>query len=322
MKSYTKDKSDKDIKPKHFWKSVKKRTINFKSFIKKHSNTVIPISICLINFLIIAIFCAAWSIKTNEANPIQNYYIDIFDKDDLTIDCNLVEYDDSLACASKEIFGTFSKYDSVELVGAEVDEDNFKFEFSYSVPKDFYETVDFNLDNFPDEKEVSHLIGLYDRLLDKTILSKEVKIVYKFSESDKNLISEAHSKWQEGKDNKQAETETQNQAKINGTVQATNDTKREETENEQGESEEHASPETEFPAELENRALDSCYRKFYKETSRAISRQPDVNHNYWSGIPYIQTIVIDDLPQGFRVVCSYNWKIGIATSINIEDLPY
>lgn len=318
MKNHAKKKktaTNKSKSNKRHYSSTGKK--NFNGFLKKHKSVILPTSVSLISFLVVVIFCIVWSVSNNFVGFTQNYFIDITeDEESLIVNCNLKEIDDSLVCSNKEVYGTFSNYDSVELIGAKTDNNIFKLEFSYSVPKSIYETSDFSLDNLPNETEVNLLVGLHDKILDKILLSKEVKVLYRFDENDRNLISEAHSKWQE-KNEEQAEPETESQAQINTSI-----TNRQ-AENEQKTIEETTPQETEegieFPAELANDAFDSCYSKLYKETSMLLPKYVNI-YNYWSGEKYNQTIIIEDPSRALKIVCNYNWGIKMATSINLDRM--
>lgn len=323
MKSHTKKTTAKKSKDNnHSCSQTRKKPKGFNKFFNKHKNIILPTSISLIGLFVIIIFCITWSISNGFTSFTQSYFINIAEEGNLVVDCNLTKSNDSLVCNKKEVFGTFSNYDSVELTGAEANGNAFKLEFSYVVPKDSYEVPDFNLDNFQDEIEVSSLIGLHDKILDKILLSKEVRVLYKFNEKDKNLISEAHSKWQEEKE-KQAETESQNQAKTKPNSQINTNSTNEQSENKQNPIEEitpkKAEEGTEFPAELANDAFDSCYSKLYKETSMLLPKYVNI-YNYWSGEKYNQTIIIEDPSRALKIVCNYNWGIKMATSINLDRM--
>lgn len=293
--------------------------VRFLRLVKNNFGVAVSIGMGLINFLILITLGVTWLNQNGLSTPVQEYYINVSDyEDDTRFNCNLKEIDGILVCDNREVYGVFSKYDSIELLGAETDNDTFRLEFSYSVPRELYETPDFSIDNLPDEKEVSLLVGLHDKILDKILLSKEVKTIFKFSENDKNLISDTHARWQEEENKRQAEPETKSrQETVSNTPVKTEPVQEEsnsEREVEQSISQEEKEK-SEFPTEYTAYAMYVCGKKIgLKPGLRYIIRD-----SYWSGTSYVQ-IFKAEYPEygGLQMTCVYHWWLHTALDAHIE----
>lgn len=292
------------------------RFTRFLRLVKNNFGVAISIGIGLINFLILIVLCIVWLNQNGSSTPVQEYYINVLDHEYGTrFNCNLKELDGVLACDNREVYGVFSKYDSIELLGAKTDNDTFRLEFSCSVPKEFYETSEFNLDNFPDEKEVSLLIGLHDKILDKILLSKEVKIIFTFDENDKELVSKTHDDWLAKEAENKTEVEIETQAKsaiIQGQAETTTSKTEESTTVEVKE-------ESSFPTDSTDMAVGTCIRKALDEFNINLY-SPYFYDSYWSGKDYIQTFAIE-FPAlgGLRIICDYHWKMNFAISVSFDN---
>lgn len=139
----------------------------------------------------------------------RNYYINA--DDTYTFDCNL-SYDDSnqtFQCTTREISGYYSKYDTAELKGDNTSINGDKFVSKVEAPiigADIYRSAEYSTEKVVGEYSKTDVrLELYNTYLKEVVLSKSIKVIWKYSDADLAKITTKHQEWQAEQDRKATE---------------------------------------------------------------------------------------------------------------------
>lgn len=194
---------------------------NFTQRIKEHKKILIVSAsiIAGLTLIVVGFFVIRDIIEKN-----RNYFINI--DDEFTFDCNLSEREHNtsyIGCEDRIISGTFSNYNTVRIDATEYQSDTFRETIYYSVSKSLYERDDFDINSVGDELTTTTRIDLYNEILETDVANKTVKIHFKLSEKDKELIIKKHNDWKvwkEAEEKAKAEAEARAKAETEAKAKA------------------------------------------------------------------------------------------------------
>lgn len=155
----------------------------------------------------------------------RNYYINI--DEEIVLECGAVfdEKSEAVRCPEQQIAGEYSDYESVELknngivvgkvgtgwsdsvtyavaeIGGEIEVADGKFTkqvAAIEIPKEKYQTEDYNKEEIAREygAGTSENFILYNKILQKEVVSKTVRVRWQFAEADLALLDQKNTEWQ------------------------------------------------------------------------------------------------------------------------------